>query len=137
MWNLRRIRPGAARNAVAKARCVSPAVLAWVLAVVPTLVAAQESATDRESITLADAIARALERSPALAQSRSSLESAESGRLTAYGSFLPTVSAGSGASLQSQNRFDPNTQTTLTGSEDSYSSRLHGRECSVRGRAST
>ncbi len=78
----------------------------------------------QESITLDEAIALAVERSPTLAQSEATLVNAEWGRRTAVGSFFPSVSLSSGASVQSQNRFDPNTQTTLQGSEDSYSASL-------------
>lgn len=93
---------------------------------VPVLIVALATveAAGQESITLDEAIALALERSPTLAQSEAGLVNAEWGRRTAFGSFLPSLSVSSGASVQSRNRFDPNTQTTLQGSEDSYSASL-------------
>ncbi len=62
--------------------------------------------------------------SPQLAQSQASLSNAGSTRRRAWGSFLPNVSMGSGASVQSQNRFDPNTQRVVSGSNDSYNASL-------------
>ena len=83
----------------------------------PLPAAGQESA---QPVTLDEAIQLALDRSPGFAQSQAALESAGTGRRSAWGSFLPSVSLSSGASLNSTTRFDPNTQVTLQGSSDSY-----------------
>ena len=75
-------------------------------------------------MTLSDALELSLVHSPQLAQSQASLSNAGSTRRRAWGSFLPNVSMGSGASVQSQNRFDPNTQRVVSGSNDSYNASL-------------
>ena len=76
------------------------------------------------TVTRDQAVARALERSPAMAQASQQVENAEVGRRTAYGAFLPTLSASSGASLRSSARFDPATDRIVSGSNDSYNASL-------------
>ena len=77
-------------------------------------------------MVLDEAIRRALERSPALAQTEASLSSAEQGKRTAIGAYIPRVSLGSGASKNSSTRYDERTQTTIQGSSESYSASLSG-----------
>ncbi len=77
-------------------------------------------------MVLDEAIRRALERSPALAQTEASLSSAEQSRRTAIGAYIPRVSLGSGASKNSSTRYDERTQTTIQGSSESYSASLSG-----------
>ena len=76
------------------------------------------------TITLEQALARAFERSPTLAQSELQVENASTSRTTAFGAFLPSLSANSGASLRSQDRFDPTTDRIVSGSADSYNAGL-------------
>ena len=76
-------------------------------------------------MTLAEALEMAQVHSPQLAQSQANLSNAGSSRRRAWGSFLPNVSVGSGASVQSLDRFDPNTQRIVTGSNDSYNASLN------------
>lgn len=76
-------------------------------------------------MTLAEALELAQVHSPQLAQSQANLSNAGSSRRRAWGSFLPNVSVGSGASVQSLDRFDPNTQRIVTGSNDSYNASLN------------
>jgi len=78
------------------------------------------------TMVLDEAVRRALERSPALAQTEASLASAEQTRRTAYGAFIPRVSASSSASKNSSTRYDERTQTTIEGSSESYSAGLSG-----------
>lgn len=78
----------------------------------------------QETITLDEALERALEQSPTLAQSRASVSGAQAGRRTAVGAFLPNVSAGSSASRASSSRFDPATDRQVAGSSESYSASL-------------
>ena len=80
---------------------------------------------EMETISLEQAVERALLHSPQLAQTQASVINAGSTRRRAWGSFLPTVSMSSGASVNSQNRFDPNTQREVTGSSDSYSASVN------------
>jgi outer membrane protein len=75
-------------------------------------------------VSLDEAIERALRNSPLVEQRAGAVRTAESGERNAFGSFLPNLSLSSGASLSSTERFDPNTATTVTGSNDSYSAGL-------------
>lgn len=83
--------------------------------------AAQEPIAE---ITIEEALDLALAHSPQVAQSQAALANASGTRRRAVGSFLPNVSMGSGASVQSQSRFDPNTQRVVSGSSDSYSASM-------------
>jgi outer membrane protein len=76
------------------------------------------------SVTLDEAIQRALERSPTMAQQEQSVGNAAAGRRQAWGAFLPGLSASSGASIRSQSQFDPTTQRIVQGSADSYNAGL-------------
>jgi outer membrane protein len=90
-----------------------------------TPAAAQQPQPEPTPITLDEAVARALGRSPALAQASQQVENAATGRRTAYGAFLPTLSASSGASLRSTERFDPGTDRIVSGSSDSYNAGIN------------
>ena len=79
---------------------------------------------DGPSVTLEEAVARALDRSPQLAQSRQAVYTAESSVRTSWGGFLPSLSASTGASLRSTDRFDAATDRVVTGSSDSYNAGL-------------
>jgi outer membrane protein TolC len=76
------------------------------------------------SVTLDEAIERALERSPTMAQQEQSVGNAAASRRQAWGALLPGVSASSGASVRSQSQFDPTTQRIVQGSADSYNAGL-------------
>ena len=76
------------------------------------------------TITLDQAVARSLEKSPTMAQSQLQVENAATSRTTAVGAFLPSLSANSGASLRSQDRFDPTTDRIVSGGTDSYNAGL-------------
>lgn len=89
--------------------------------------AAGADAQEVPEITLEEALDRALVHSPQVAQSQAALTNASGTRRRALGSFLPNVSMGSGASVQSQSRFDPNTQRVVSGSNDSYNASLNAR----------
>lgn len=78
-----------------------------------------------DTLAMQTALELALVFSPQFAQSQASVNNAGGTRLRAWGSFLPNVSVGSGASVQSQDRFDPNTQRVVTGSSDFYSASLN------------
>jgi outer membrane protein TolC len=79
---------------------------------------------DTVALTLDEVIQRALRASPQLAQAQGTVQTSESAERTAVGAFLPSLSFSSGASLSSTQRFDPNTNTVLSGSSDSYSAGL-------------
>jgi outer membrane protein len=82
---------------------------------------AQERTMDME-----EALRRALERSPALAQTEASLSNAEQSKRTAVGAYIPRLSAGGGASRNSSTRYNEQTQTTVEGSSASYNGSLSG-----------
>ena len=76
-------------------------------------------------MSLDEAIERALAVSPTMAQATAGVRSAEAGRRSAYGAYLPNINANSGASRSSSNRFNPQTNTTVTGSSNSYNAGLN------------
>ncbi|HEX6938896.1 MAG TPA: TolC family protein [Longimicrobiales bacterium] len=76
---------------------------------------------DEPVFTLEQAIEAVLRHSPLIAQATGAVRNAESAERRALGQFLPSLSLSSGASLASTERFNPQTNTTVTGSNDSYS----------------
>jgi outer membrane protein len=86
--------------------------------------AARAGVAEELVISLDEAVDRALRNSPLVEQRAGAVRTAASGERTAFGSFLPNLSLTSGTSLASTERFDPNTATTVTGSNDSYSAGL-------------
>lgn len=83
-----------------------------------------QQAPPPDTIVLVQALERALVVSPSLAQTAAGLSSASGSRRMAWGSFLPSVSLSSGASVQSSSQFDPGTQRVVSGSSDSYNAGL-------------
>lgn len=95
------------------------ALVLWVaLASAPTAVRAQIS------VTLDEAVQRALERSPTMAQQEQAVGNAAAAQRQAWGGFLPSLSLSSGGSLRSTQRFDAGTDRIVEGSSDSYSAGL-------------
>jgi len=84
-------------------------------------------------LTLDDALARAVVRSPQLAQSEQALVNAGETRRTAVGAFLPTISTSSGMSVRSTQRFDAATDRLVTGSSNSFNAGLTARYDLFRG----
>lgn len=78
-------------------------------------------AQSQTTVTLQDAVDRALGRSPSLAQAENALLNAETSRETSIGSFLPTLSTSAGAGLGSSQRFDAVTGEVVTGTSTSSS----------------
>ena len=95
-------------------------IAAGAVAFQATPLAAQLVDGTQETITLDEAMAMALVRSPTMAQSERQVENAATDRTTAVGAFLPSLSVSSGASLRSQDRFDAATDRIVSGSADSY-----------------
>ena len=77
-------------------------------------------------ITLDDAVAQVLVRSPLMAQSEQSVVNAGESRRTALGVFIPTVSTSSGMSVRSTERFDPGTDRLVSGSSQLVQCGHHG-----------
>lgn len=79
-------------------------------------------------MTLDEAVARALDRSPQMAQSQQQVINAEESQRTAFGSFFPTVSSSYSSSVRSSQRFDPNTDRVVSGSTSAtYNAGLSAR----------
>ena len=97
-------------------------VVAAALLAAPAMAYAQTPA--REELSLQDVVARALRQSPEIVQATSSVTTASSSERVAIGAFLPSLSLSSSAGLASTERFNPTTNTTVTGSSDSYSAGL-------------
>jgi outer membrane protein len=76
------------------------------------------------SMTLEEARARALEHSPQITQAAGAIRTAAAAERSAFGAYLPSLSLSAGSALASSQRFDPNTNTTVTGSSDSYNAGL-------------
>ena len=93
-------------------------LLAGALALLPLSAGAQEA------VTLEEAIARALVRSPQMASAEQSVDNAQLSHRSAWGTFLPSLSASSSGSLRSTQIFDSNTNRVVEGSSDSYSAGL-------------
>lgn len=98
----------------------------------------------RDSLALEEVVKRALATSPVMVQATSTVHNAESGERVAMGAYLPWLSLNTGAGMASTERFNPTTNTTVTGSSDSYSAGLSsgidlytgGRRGAERNRAS-
>jgi outer membrane protein TolC len=76
------------------------------------------------TVTLDQAIELALRHNPTMTQRVGAVRTSESAERTSLGAFLPSLSLSSGASLSSSDRFDANTQTTVRGSNESFSAGL-------------
>ncbi|MDH5590577.1 MAG: TolC family protein, partial [Gemmatimonadota bacterium] len=98
----------------------------WMRAAMPALLMTFAGAPlkGQEVVTLEEAVARALVRSPQMAQADQSVGNAQAGQRQAWGGFLPSLSASSSASKRSTSRFDPTTDRIVDGSSNSYSAGL-------------
>ena len=83
-------------------------------------VAAQAQTPARQELSLQEVVARALKVSPEIVQAASSVTTASSTERVAIGAFLPSLSLSTGAGLASTERFNPTTNTAVTGSQESY-----------------
>jgi outer membrane protein len=98
------------------------AVVLWVMAAAPTGVVGQVTAgpVPVDTVTVEEAIHRALEVSAQVIQAETGVRTAVMGTRQARANFLPTLSFSSGASLSSSERFDPTTNLRVTGQSNSY-----------------
>jgi outer membrane protein len=102
--------------------------LAWLALSAPPLTA-QDAAARRgveptDSVSLDDAVERALRSNPQMVQAETGVRSATMGTRQAFANFLPSLSLSSGVSRSSSERFDPATNLRVTGQSDSYSAGL-------------
>ena len=109
----------------------SARVTACVLAGLAVL--APNSTDAQQTISLEEAVQRALGRSPQMLQQEQAVENAALAERSAWGAFLPNLSANTGGSLRSANVLDPNSGQIIGGSSDSYSAGLSGRVDIFRG----
>src|SRR5690606_6908422 len=94
------------------------AVLLTMFAAAASELAAQ--AAEPVTLTLDEVVRRTLLNSPQVVQAQGAVQTAGASELSAIGAFLPNLNISSGAALSSTQRFDPNTNTNVTGSSDSY-----------------
>lgn len=124
--------PTSARNLP---RLSLPALLVGLLASIltPSDSAAQEKApsdsaaqeqTPWVSMTLEEALSRAAKASPQLVQAQGAIRTTTAAERSAFGAYLPSLSASASGSVASSERLNPTTGTTVTGSSDSYSAGL-------------
>lgn len=76
------------------------------------------------SVTLEEAVARALKASPQVAQAAGTVTTSEAAERSAFGAYLPSVSASAAGSLASSRRIDPETGAVSSGSSDTYNAGL-------------
>ena len=80
----------------------------------------------QQSVSLDDAIDRALIRSPAMAQQEQSVDNAYLTQKTSWGAFLPSLNVSGSGALRSANVLNDVTGRIEPGSSDSYSAGLQG-----------
>ncbi len=95
----------------------------WLWAVASCLTVGTANAQG-QSITLGEAIERAMETLPSMVQARGAIENANATKLQTWGSWLPSLSSSASSSVNSSTRWDERTQTTISGSSSSYSAGL-------------
>ena len=78
-------------------------------------------------VTLEEAVALAMEHSPAIIQAEGDIRIAQATKLQSVSDWLPTLSGSSGWSINSSNRFDAQTQRTVSGSATSVNGSLTAR----------
>ncbi len=79
------------------------------------------------TVTLEEAVALAMEHSPAVIQAAGNIRIAQATKLQSVSDWLPTLSGSSGWSANSTNRFDAQTQRTVSGSATSVNGSLTAR----------
>lgn len=84
--------------------------------------AAAQEAPARVTVTLEEATAMALENNPQIVQAVGATRNAAAAERTAFGAYLPRLNASMGSSRSSSQRYDPNTNRTVSGASESYSS---------------
>ena len=87
----------------------------------------------QETISLEEAVERAVSRSPQMLQQDQAVDNAALGERSAWAAFLPSLSVNTSGSLRSANVLNPNTGQIVTSSSDSYSAGVSGRVDLFRG----
>lgn len=99
---------------------------ACLLAIAGALLFSPARGEGQETITLEDAVQRALIRSPAMAQQQQAVDNAYLTKRTSWAAFLPTINASGSSSLRSANVLNEATGVIESGSSDSYSAGISG-----------
>jgi len=94
------------------------------LSLLLTAAAGANAQSDTVRVSMTEAIERALRASPQIVRGTGSVATAEWAERTALGAFLPSASMSSGTSKSSTTRFNPQTNTDVTGASNSYSAGL-------------
>ncbi len=103
----------------------------WLLLVVFALGASSaqaqqaQTALQGDTLTLDEVVQRALQTSPDIVQAESSVNTAQSGERLALGNYLPSLSLTTNYGLASSERLNPETNTLVSGSSDSYRAGLN------------
>lgn len=84
------------------------------------------TASAQQSVSLEDAVQRAILRSPGMAQQQQAVDNAYLTQRTSWASFLPTLSANGSGSLRSSNVLNESTGQIVPGSSDSYGAGISG-----------
>lgn len=103
----------------AQARTLS-CLIAGVAGFVPGVAQAQQS------VSLDEAVQRAILRSPGMAQQQQAVDNAYLGQKTSWAAFLPTLSANGSGSIRSANVLNEATGQIVPGSSDSYGAGISG-----------
>ncbi len=103
---------------------ISQGVVAFLLSMTAVSVVQAQADTSAVKVTLSQAVELALKNSPDIVRASGTITTSEWSEKTAFGAFLPSLSASSGMGLNSSNRYNPQTQTTVTGSSQSYNAGL-------------
>lgn len=98
----------------------------WAALAVVAVVASESmpAAAQVPTVTLQDAIALAVEHSPAIIRARGDIRVAQATKRETISDWLPTLSGGGSWSRGSSNRFDERTQTTVAAANSSFSGSL-------------
>jgi outer membrane protein TolC len=78
-----------------------------------------------DTLTLEQVVERALKASPEIVQAESSIANAQSAERVALGGYLPSLSLSTNYGLASSERLNPETNTLVSGSSDSYRAGLN------------
>ncbi len=79
-----------------------------------------QTAAPADTLTLQQVITRAQQVAPEIVQAENSVATAQSAERVAFGSYLPSLSLTTNAGLASADRLNPETNTIVSGSSDSY-----------------
>lgn len=98
--------------------------LGFLVLVLPGTGWAQQHEPAWVRMTLEEAIERALKQNPQVVQAAGSIRNARASERSAFGAYLPSLSATANGTLSSSDRLNPDTGTIVSGSNDSYSAGL-------------